>query len=343
MKKHSDIFRYDKEAKSKYIMLVLFVLSAFLPLLLSSYKTLLVSKALLMALCAMSYIFLNGYGGMASFAHISFYGITAYTIAIGVVLQKQPYGPMVLLGLAISVGIACVYALVSVRSTGRYFFQISIAFLQLIYLTVINAAELTRGVAGIAGIPAPYLFGVQLRGRSLIFYFVLVVVVICYLLFKRIVRSPFGLSLRGVRDNAQKMAAMGFNVSRQRFVSIVLSAFFCAIAGVLWCILFNVIAPENVSTTWAIMLIFIAMLGGTNRLEGAFLGSVIYIFAEDWLSGLTQRYRMIVGVCFILLVIFFQNGILGVNYKKAYQNIKSGCATLIRRLKGQPADESAVK
>ena len=156
----------------------------------------------------------------------------------------------------------------------------------------------------------------------MIFYFILAVVTICYLLFKRIVRSPFGVSLRGIRDNPQKMAAMGFGVSRQKFVAIIISAFFCSIAGILWCILFNVIAPENVSNTWAIMLVFIVMLGGANRLEGSFLGSLIYIFAEDWLSGLTQRYRMIIGVCFILLVIFCQNGILGANYGKMYLAVK---------------------
>lgn len=328
----SKIMKTDKEARSKAVMLFCFVLLAFAPFFVSSYRVLLLSKVFLIAICAMSNTFLSGYGGMASFAHISFYGITAYTIAIGVVMLHKSYWPMALLGICLTLLVAVIYALVSVRANGRYFFQISMAFLQLVYLTVINAADLTRGIAGIAGIPAPTVFGVELSGRILLFYLLLVIVVIAYLLFKRLVRSPFGISLRGVRDNDRKMAALGFNVNRQKFVAIVISAFFCSIAGILWCILFNVIAPENVSNNWAIILMFISVLGCTTKLEGAFLGGIIYFFAEDWLSVTTNRYRMIVGACFILLVLFCQNGLLGINYKQAFRRIKEDLITLRRKL-----------
>ena len=328
----SELMRTDKEAKSKAVMLCCFVLMAFAPFFLSSYRVLLLSKVFLISICAMSNTFLSGYGGMSSFAHISFYGITAYTIAIGVVTFHQPYWLMALLGIVLTLIVASLYALVSVRTSGRYFFQISMAFLQLVYLTVITAADLTRGIAGIAGIPAPTVFGVELKGRVLLFYLLLAVVVIAYLLFKRLVRSPFGLSLRGVRDNDRKLAALGFNVNRQKFVAIVISAFFCSIAGILWCILFNVIAPENVSSNWAIILMFISVLGCTTKLEGAFLGGIIYFFAEDWLSTTTNRYRMIVGACFILLVLFCQNGLLGVNYKQAFGKIKEDIVSLRRKI-----------
>ena len=328
----SEIMKTDREAKSKTIMLCFFVLLAFAPFVMSSYRILLLSKMFLIAICAMSYTFLNGYGGMASFAHISFYGITAYTIAIGVVMLQKPYWPMALLGICFTLAVAVVYALVSVRASGRYFFQISMAFLQLVYLTVINAAGLTRGMAGIAGIPAPKIFGVELSGRLLLFYLLLVVALIAYLLFKRLVRSPFGISLRGIRDNDRKMAALGFHVSRQKFVAIVISAVFCSVAGVLWCVLFNVIAPENVSNNWAITLMFISVLGCTTKLEGAFLGGIIYFFAEDWLSNVTSRYRMIVGACFILLVLFCQNGLLGANYKQAFAKIRADLASVRNKL-----------
>lgn len=328
----SEIMKTDKEARSKAVMLCCFVLLAFAPFVVSSYHVLLLSKMFLIAICAMSNIFLSGYGGMASFAHISFYGITAYTIGIGVVMLRKSYWPMALLGICLTLLVAVIYALVSVRASGRYFFQISMAFLQLVYLTVITAADLTRGLAGIAGIPAPTVFGVEISNRILLFYLLLVIALIAYLLFKRLVRSPFGISLRGVRDNDKKMAALGFNVNRQKFVAIVISAFFCSIAGILWCILFNVIAPENVSNNWAIILIFISVLGCTTKLEGAFLGGIIYFFAEDWLSVTTNRYRMIVGASFILLVLFCQNGLLGINYKQAFHRINEDLITLRRKL-----------
>ena len=328
----SHILKTDREAASKYIMLAFLALTALAPFCMSSYRVLLLSKICLLSICALSNTFLSGYGGMSSFAHISFYGITAYTIAIGVQMLGKPYWIMALLGVGLTLVVAALYAMVSVRANGRYFFQISMAFLQLIYLTVITAAELTRGVAGIAGIPSPKIFGVEISGRITLFYVLLVIAAIIYLLFKRIVRSPFGISLRGVRDNDRKMAALGFHASRQKFVAIMISAFFCSIAGILWCMLFNVIAPENVSSNWAMTLMFISMLGCSTKLEGVFLGSVIYFFAEDWLSTVTNRYRIIVGACFIILVIFMPKGLLGADYKGAFRKIKEDCASLHRRI-----------
>lgn len=327
-----DAFR-DEDKRSKTIMLICFIFAAFLPLLITKYKVLLLCKTLLLSLCAMAYILLSGFGGMPSFANISFYGITAYTIAVGVALQKQDFVVMAILGILLTLAISMIYAFISVRAIGRYFFQISIAFVQLVYLTVVQAADLTRGIAGISGIPVPNFLGLNLSDRNTIFFLTLIVVALCYFMLKRIVSSPFGIALKGVRDNPRKISAMGFNVKLHRFQAIILSAFFSSIAGLLWVVIYRVIAPENISMNWAIMIVLIAMLGCAKKLEGAFLGAIIYVFAEDRLTSITQRHRLFIGIFFVLLVLFLPNGLMGTKFKTYFRDLKIRFNIQTRRAK----------
>ncbi len=316
--------RLDRlENRPRNVMLVVFALALILPHISGSYTVFLLTKVLLFAISSMAYILLAGYGGMVSFAHISFYGLSAYTLAIGTVVMRQGYWQMAALGILLSVGVSLIYAFVSIRATGRYFFQISIAFVQLIYLTAIQWADLTRGTKGVSGIPVPEIFGLKLQGRTTVFYFMLVLAVLCYLAFRRITFSPFGIALKGSRDNPAKLASMGFNVGLQRFVAIVVACAFAALAGVAGMVFYRVVAPENVGSVSAIIIVFISLIGCTKKLEGAFIGSLIYVFLQDFISSVTNRYNMVLGAFFIIVVMFFPQGFLGLDYKKLWKNLRA--------------------
>lgn len=310
------------EIRSEYVMLAIFVLSIFIPLAATKYSLTLFSKVLLFCLCAWANILLSNYGGMASFAHISFYGISAYTVAILTTMHDWTFWPAVLIAMLFSFIAAVIYGLVSVRASGRYFFQISIAFLQLIYLTVRQWPELTKGTIGIVNIPAAPFLGTTLTDKKLVFYFTLAVVVLCYLLLKSIVTAPFGLALTGIRDNQAKMNALGFNVKFQRLVAIVIAEMIAAIGGILWVIINRVITSENISANWATIVMFMCILGGTKKFEGGVLGALIYVFMSDYLGSVTRRTKLIIGLMYIALVMFMPDGILCTNYKAAVTEFK---------------------
>lgn len=312
----------DPELRSKYITLGLFVLLAFAPMVTSSFTIFLLTRILFTGLISMCYSLLTGYAGMASFAHISFYGITAYTVASGTIYFGLSYWQALGLAFLLTLGVALVFGLIAVRTNGRYFLMMTVAFCQLVYMCSGQWVKITNGYNGISGVPAPVIFGIQIRGRQTVFYFTLIVVALCYLALKHLVSSPFGIVIQGVRDNQTKMSALGFNVKLQRYVIIVVSAMFAAVAGVLSIIFYNMIAPESIAMSAGIIIIFCALIGCVGKLEGALLGSVVYVLLEDVSSQYTERYTMVIGLFFILVVLFMPNGILGVDYKKLWKKLR---------------------
>lgn len=159
------------------------------------------------------------------------------------------------------------------------------------------------------GIPAPVIFGqVIAYGRSA-YYFTLVPVLLGFYSLQRLVRSPFGLALQGIRDGAVRMSALGFNVKAHRFLAIVFSAFVAGIAGVLSTYFYGMMSPQLVSLGAAVTLLFISLLGGIARFEGAFIGALVFVLIEDYASVFTERYNTIIGVFFIIIVLFFPKGI----------------------------------
>jgi len=301
--------------KNTAIMLAVFALCAVLPAFAGTYTIFLSTKIMIYVLICMQYIFLAGYGGMTSFAHISFYGLAGYALSSATVLFGMKYYPALLLAFMLTLIVVLVYALIAVRTNGKYFMMMSIAFCQLIYLSAIQWVNLTKGINGIVGVEYPTVFGMEISGRKTIFYFTLIVLAVCYFAEKRIVNSPFGIALQGVRDNERKMAALGFNTKLQRYMAIVLSAMFSAVAGWLSTIYYRGIAPESVALSMGTVVIFVAIIGGARKLEGAFVGALIYVVLEDISSSHLDRYKMLIGIFFIFVVLFMDKGILGIDFK----------------------------
>jgi branched-chain amino acid transport system permease protein len=281
----------------------------------SSFTVFLFTRIIITSLTSMSLILLAGYGGLLSFAQISFYGITAYSIGILVMRKGFSFGPAILTALVISLFIGALFGLIAVRTKGNYFIMMTLSFGQLVHLCALQWVELTGGFNGITGIPPINLFGYSFSGNLRVYYLSIAVTGLCYLALKRITASPFGLALQGVRDNEKKMAALGFNVTLIKYCAFVMAIFFASLGGVLAVSFYGQISPSIVTLNASVMLLFVALIGSITKLEGALVGSTVYVLLEDFFSKYTERYMMIIGVFFILVVLFMPQGILGVKLR----------------------------
>jgi branched-chain amino acid transport system permease protein len=281
-------------------------------------------QVVILGLAAMALNFLLGYTGVLSFGHAAYFGLGAYGAAM-TIKYLIPSTPLaILVGIAVGTLAACIIGAMSVRLRGTYFAMTTIAFGQVFYFITFRWNNVTGGDDGLTDWrrqPIDLGFAnIDIAGNDTAFYFFcLAVFAACAGLMALILRSPFGRTLLAIRENERRALFLGIPVNFHIWISFVISCFFVSIAGALYALLNNFVDPRALYWGQSGNFVIMAVLGGMRSFWGPLIGAAIFVVLQDFVSSHTQNWMSFVGLFFVLIVLFFPRGVLGILKRKVQQ------------------------
>jgi branched-chain amino acid transport system permease protein len=292
------------------LLLAFFVL-AVLPPFYSSYWVTLFTQMLIFAILAMSLDVLLGYTGLSSFGHAAFFGAGAYAVAILSTRYKMGFLVCFLSGIALTAAISSIFGLLAAHATGVYFLIITLALGMTLWGLAFRWVSMTGGDNGISGIARPDIgLPLSMKDPLSFYYVILAFFLISLILMTILVRSPFGHSLKGVRESESRMRVLGYHTWLHKYLSYICSAAFGGFAGVLWAYFNGFTSPYDMDLTASIEIILMVILGGPGTLIGPALGAGIIVFLKNFISAYTQRWLLILGTIYILTILYAPQGLM---------------------------------
>jgi branched-chain amino acid transport system permease protein len=276
------------------------------PLVLSSYLLTLLTLVFIAGLLAASVNYLAGEAGLVSMGQAGISAAAAYGVAYATVRGHDAF-VQVGLALVVSVVVSAVYAVTTMRSRGIVFLMITLALGMIVFGLAFKLASITGGQNGLTGIDRPALIAEPWR-----FYLVCAAAfVIGTLLLRHVARSPFGLAVRGVRESESRMSSLGYRVAAIRFGAVMIAGIVAGVAGILAVWQTEFISPSVAQFSRSALAVVMVIVGGTGTLLGPLVGAGVVIGAEYWLSTYVERWATVLGVIFIVVVLFARRGIVG--------------------------------
>ena len=288
---------------------------------LSTYWLGILTLILIFGILAMSLDILMGYTGLPSFGHSAFFGVAAYTVAI--LSTRYQIGFLGCVGSAIllSTAVAAIFGLLVSHTKGVYFLMITLALSMVIWGLAFRWVSMTAGDNGISGIPRPVLGeAISMWDEITFYYFVLGVYVAVFLLIFLFLRSPFGQSLKGIRESESRMKNLGYNTWLHKYLSYVVAGIFSGISGILWAYYNGFVSPSDVEITASFEAFLMVILGGPGTLVGPALGAGIIIFLQNFLSAFTERWLIVIGAIYILTILYLPQGIMALKVRRIIKN-----------------------
>lgn len=273
-----------------------------------------VTRILIMGLFAASFNLIFGYTGMLSFGHAAFFGIGAYATAFLLQGLQSPLLLCLLAAMAAGALLALIIGFFSVRLDEVYFSMLTLAFGMMVFAIVYQWRSVTNGSDGIAGFRVgSFGLGIDLAlGNPSVYYYVVLGVVLgASALMYLICRSSFGLILRAIRQNPERVAFCGLNVQRYRLAAFTIAGAFAGLAGGLMAPFLRIASPEMAHWSMSAEPVLMSILGGTGYFLGPFFGAGMFVLLETWITSMTQAWMLVLGVILALMVMFFRRGVLG--------------------------------
>jgi branched-chain amino acid transport system permease protein len=285
-----------------------------LPALLSDYSLSVAQKILIFGLLAVSLDLLYGYGGLPSLGQAAYFGIGGYAVALLMIKGGVTSIWLVMpVGVAITAACAAIFGPLALRTSGLYFLLVTFALGQLLAAIAVKWEWLhSFGVEGIAGLSTPTLgIGQESWTPNGTYYLVLVVFVLGYLFARRLVSSPLGYALQGIREREQRMEVFGYDTWRCRYVTFVVAGALAGVAGQLFAFTSGIVLPTNVDITYSALAFLMVVVGGAGTIYGPVIGAATIVLLEHYASSaLADRWPLILGLAFVAAAMLLRGGIV---------------------------------
>ena len=280
---------------------------ALVPVVFPGYRTSLATEMLIFATLAMSIDILAGYTGRTPLCHGAIFGVATYVVLYYVtVMQGSPWVG-VLLGVLAATAVAIVFALLAIRTSGVYFLLLTLALGMIVWGVCLRWTSVTGGENGLRGSVRPQ----WLADPANLYYFMLAAGAIMTLAMWRFVNSPFGLTLKGIRENETRMRTLGYDVPLHLFIGFTVSGFFAGVSGALYAFFNSFVSPSTVGLAQSVEGLLMAIVGGVGTLFGGLIGAALIIGLENVVSAYTERWSLVLGLMFIFTMILAPEGVLG--------------------------------
>jgi len=285
----------------------LIVVMAALAFLLGDSALLTLEEVLALAVFATATNLLLGQAGLVSFGQAVFYGLGAYTVALGWLHWQLPFWATFVIAPFLGALVAAGIGLVALRARRLYFALSTLAFSELAYQLAESRYDFTKGANGVFGAFVPTPLTYPRTG----YLFLLIVTVVSLLLLWKVSHSPFGLVLRAIRENRDRMQALGVNVYVHQLIAFVISGAFCSLAGAMFVVFSQSSYPELLDWTTSGEPIFMALIGGMGTFLGPAVAALIYQFGHDELVRFISDWQLVLGAALLAIVMFWPEGLLG--------------------------------
>lgn len=287
---------------------------AWLPML-GGY-TALAARVLVLGLAAMSFNLLLGFTGVMSFGHAAYFGLGAYGAGLTLKYLAASTPLAMLMGVLLGGVAGTLFGLLIVRRRGVYFAMVTVAFGQIAFYIAYSWNDLTGGYDGLRGFTrAPLDLGfttIDIANSDIAFYyFLLAVFAVATGLQGLLLASPFGRTLLAIRENERRARFLGIPIERHIWMSFSISCAFTALAGALYALLNNFADPMGLHYTLSGEIVIMAVMGGMRAFWGPLVGATLFVVAQDYISSITVNWMSFVGLIFVLVVLFFPRGLLG--------------------------------
>ena len=280
------------------------------PFLAGDFYINLASQILIAAIFALSLNLLVGFGGMTSLGHASYLGVAAYISALLTSRYGFGHGSAAVISIAGAVVMAAFFGIIALRATGLGFLMITLALSQVLWGLAYRMSDITNGDNGIAGLTRPAPFGISLDGPASFYWFVLIVAAFAFLMMAIFVSSAFGSTLKGVRDQPRRMAALGFNPWLIRWITFIYAGFWGGVSGLLYVYYHKYIHPTSLSTTSSAEALLGVIAGGSGTLGGPVVGAAVVLLIKNYASAYIERWNMLLGLVFLFIVLVMPTGIV---------------------------------
>ena len=295
------------------------LLAVLFPLVMSNFQTYLVTQVIIYSVLGISYYLLLGHTGLLSFGHAAFFGVGAYAAALSLLHLVDPAVPVTLVILIGAIaGFLCglLFGLIVLRLAKIYLAFATLALSQMIWAIAWKWRDLTGGDDGLTGwsgrvVSLPVIGQFALSNIRFSYYLCLVFAVIAITLSWYFTKTPLGNTLTAMKSNPNRTGFLGVNVNAAKLMVFAFSGLVAGLSGALFILMKKMVSPHFLDMSMSFDVLIISVIGGYASFIGPIIGAFIYVYLVEYLSSFTERWQLLVGAFFVLLLLFYPKGIAG--------------------------------